>query len=199
MTTPNLIADRECGSCNVCCVALTINDAELQKPQGIRCSHAQRDGSCAIYATRPGTCRDFYCGWRQLKWVPKTLRPDQSGVLVRLHGEVAKDGTKRLGISVTLLDKSAFKAEGLAETVAAAVAADKPVYLHVPGKPGYTSSLARINDAVAEAVAFRDKAALLAMLRSLQKQGRAGPQTRIILRPPSKAAQAVPDDQPHGT
>ncbi len=168
-----LVAGRTCGTCNVCCIALTIDDPELQKLQGHRCRHAQPDNSCGIYATRPQTCRTFYCGWRRLKWVRETLRPDVSGVLIRLHGEISRDtGTKRLGVEFTLLNGAALNAEGLAESIAAAVAADVPVYLSIPGPPGYTAAQVRINDVLRHAVRARDKAAMLAILRRLRKIGR---------------------------
>lgn len=180
-----LVPDRECGPCNVCCVALTINDPELQKAQGFRCRNTQRDGGCAIYPTRPNTCRTFFCGWRHLKWVREALRPDRSGVLIRLHGEVARDtGETRLGIVVTLLTKAALKAEGLAETVAAGVAADVPVYLNVPGPPGWTSGQARINEALLHAVVTKDKPAVLEILRQAYNKGERGERRRIVFRDP---------------
>ena len=179
---PELVPGRACGSCNVCCVALTIDDPALQKVQGYRCRHAQKDNGCAIYETRPQTCRSFFCGWRQLKWVREGLRPDRSGVLVRIHGAVsAADGGARLGVVITLLNNAALKAEGLAETVAAAVNAGVPVYLHIPGPPGYTSSQARINEALADAVALKDKAGVLAVLRRARAMGRAGEHKPIVL------------------
>lgn len=178
---PQLIAGRPCGTCNVCCVALTIDDPELQKVQGVRCRHAQHDNSCAIYATRPHTCRDFYCGWRQLKWIRDTLRPDRSGVLVRLHSEVAADGTQRMGVVFTLLNAAALKADGLAESVAAAVRADVPVYLHIPGPPGRTASQARINEALRDAVLTWNKPAVLDTLRRLRKIGHDAHHDRIVL------------------
>lgn len=179
---PQLVAGRECGACNVCCIALTIDDPELQKVQGYRCRHAQRDNSCAIYATRPQTCRTFYCGWRRLKWVRENLRPDRSGVLIQLHGEVSKaDGTKRLGVAFTLLNTAALKADGLAESVAAAVAAGIPVFLNIPGPPGYTSAQARINEALEDAVRAKDKAAVLRVLREAHAKGRSGDRRRIVI------------------
>ncbi len=172
---PELVAGRTCGTCNVCCVALTIDDPELQKPQGYRCRNAQRDNSCGIYETRPHTCRTFFCGWRRLKWVRELLRPDKSGVLVQLHGEVsAENGTRRLGVMFGLLNSAALKAEGLAESVAAAVAADVPVYLHIPGPPGHTAAQVRINDVLRDAVIAKDKAAILTILRKLRARGQAG-------------------------
>jgi hypothetical protein len=182
----DLVPGRECGACNVCCTALTIDDPALQKLQGYRCPNAQPDKSCGIYATRPDTCRTFFCGWRQLKWVRETLRPDTSGVLVRLHYEVsAATGAKQLGIMLTLLTDAALRAEGLAETVAAAVNADIPLYLHVPGPPGHTAGQARINEALADAVLTRDKAEVLQILRRARAKGRSGKHTPIVLSRPT--------------
>lgn len=179
---PRLLDGRTCGSCNVCCVALTIDEPGLQKVQGVRCPNAQRDNSCAIYEARPQTCRAFFCGWRQLKWVKEALRPDRSGVLVRLHYEVSRAQERgRYGVVFTLLNRGALKAEGLAESVAAAVAADIPTYLHVPGPPGHTSSQARINDVLAEAVQTRNKGAVLNILRQLRVAGRAGEHRPVVL------------------
>jgi len=186
-----LIGSRPCGACNVCCVALTIDDPELQKVQGVRCRHAQHDNSCAIYAARPHTCREFFCGWRQLKWIRETLRPDRSGVLVRLHNEVAADGTQRMGVVFTLLNAAALKADGLAESVAAAVKADVPVYLHVPGPPGRTASQARINEALIDAVLTWNKPAVLDVLRRARRIAMAAHHDRIVFtrRAPSAGAQ----------
>jgi len=72
-------------------------------------------------------------------------------------------------------------AEGVAETVAAAVAADAPVFLHVPGPPGHTAAQARLNEALLPAVAARDKKALLEILRRGRAQARGGKFTPIVL------------------
>ena len=189
-----LVAGRECGACNVCCTALTIDDPELRKLQGYRCRHSERDGSCRIYATRPRTCREFFCGWRQLKWVRETLRPDRSGVLVRLHYEVSPTGEKRLGIMVTLLTDASLRAEGLAETVAAAVTADVPVFLHVPGPPGHTAAQARLNEALHDAVLTWNKPAVLDVLRRARRIGLAAHHDRIVLAPRDPGAGRAPGD-----
>jgi len=178
----HLVAGRTCGSCNVCCIELTIDDPELQKVQGYRCPHSQRDNSCGIYATRPHSCRIFYCGWRRLKWIRESLKPDQSGVLVRLHGYISKkDGTKHLGVEFTLLNAAALKAEGLAESVAAAVAGGVPVYLSIPGRPGYTYAQARIDGVLRDAVHAKDKPAVLRILREARAKGQFGDRQRIVL------------------
>ena len=183
---PGLVPGRECGTCHVCCVSLTINEPGLQKPQGYRCRNLQPGQGCTIYATRPPTCREFECGWRKLKWVRESLRPDKSAVLIKLHAEISRTtGQHSMGIAVTLLDASALKAEGLAETVAAAVAADIPVYLHVPGPPGYTASQAKVNDALRHAVVTKDKAALLGILKLARAKGMAGKHVPIVMKPPA--------------
>ncbi len=189
---PPLVAGRTCGSCNVCCVALTIDDPDLQKLQGIRCRNARPDNSCAIYQNRPQTCRTFYCGWRLLKWIREPLRPDRSGVLVRQHNIVSKEtGTHQEGVIFTLLTGAALKADGLAESVAAAVAADVPVFLHVPGPPGHTASQVQINEVLQDAVITMNKPEVLKILGRIRAIGRAARHERIVLgrRDPSDAAQ----------
>lgn len=176
-----LVPGRECGACNVCCVALTIDDPALRKPQGYRCPNTTPDHGCRIYDSRPDTCRTFFCGWRRLAWVRDGLRPDRSGVLVRLQGEVKADGARTLGVAFALLTDAALKADGLAESVAAAVQAGVPVYLHVPGPPGYTASQARINEVLEPAVLTRDKAELLRVLRAARNKGRGGKREPIVL------------------
>jgi hypothetical protein len=180
-TETRLVEGRSCGTCDVCCVMLTIEDPELKKVQGYRCPHLKPKQGCSIYATRPHTCRTFYCGWRQLKWVRESLRPDRSGVLVKLDGEVEPNGTRRLGVSITLLNRAALQAEGLAETVAAAVNARVPVFLIIPGPPGYTSARAKMNEHLEPAVAAKNKAEVLRILAQAQRQGRRGENRRIVL------------------
>ena len=181
---PDPLPDRSCGECTVCCVALTIEDPALRKAQGYRCQHLAREGGCGIYETRPQTCRTFYCGWRRLKWVRAPLRPDLSDVLIQLHWEASRqNGPKRLGVAVTLLHRRALKAEGLAETLAAAVAAGAPVFLNIPGPPGFTMAQAKINVALEDAVAARDKAGLLRILTELYARGQRGPRKRVVLGP----------------
>ena len=172
-----LVSGRECGECNVCCVALTIDDPDLRKVQGVRCKNALSDNSCAIYDARPRMCRSFFCGWRMLKWVKEPLRPDRSGVLIRLQVEKASG---KLGVVFTLLTRAAAKAEGLAESIAAAIAADIPVYLNVPGPPGYTSGQARINEVLEGAVLAHDKEAVLRILRQARARGIRGKHRPIV-------------------
>jgi hypothetical protein len=86
-----------------------------------------------------------------------------------------------MGVVFSLLTHAALKADGLAETIAAGVLADVPVFLHVPGPPGYTASQVRINEAVQHAVLTKDKPALLQTLRRLRAIGRAARHEPIVL------------------
>jgi hypothetical protein len=174
-----LVPGRECGTCNACCVHLTIDEPELRKAQGIRCHNAQADNSCAIYASRPRTCRLYFCGWKILKWIKEPMRPDRSGVLVRLRSDATGRPT---AVVFTLLTAGSVRAEGLAESVAAAVQAGVPVYLSVPGPPGYTSGVGRINEVLEDAVAARDKAAMLRILEEVRAEGAQGEFRPVVFR-----------------
>jgi hypothetical protein len=80
-TAESLIHGRECGSCQMCCIALTIDKPDIQKMPGSACCHSLK-GDCGIYENRPDVCRVFFCGWRKLAAIPADWRPDRSGILV---------------------------------------------------------------------------------------------------------------------
>jgi hypothetical protein len=177
---PPPLAERSCGECNVCCYALTIDEPALAKPQGVRCQHTMSDLSCGIYGTRPATCQNFWCGWRLFRWV-RAMRPDQSGVLIRARYHVSVDG-ERPGVVFSLLTPQSLEAEGLLESIAAAVAGGLIVHLNIPGPPGYTSSTARIDEALADVVMRRDKPGMMAVLKDALKEGQDGPRRKIVLK-----------------
>jgi hypothetical protein len=171
-----LLPGRECGPCTACCVHLTIDEPTLRKPRGVPCPNLQADGLCCIYDDRPNTCRSFFCGWRRLRFVRESLRPDRSDVLIRLQYAAAADGgPMQLGINVGLLSEAALEADGLAEAVAAAVSAGLPVFLHIPGPSGHTAAQARVDAVLVEPVRARDRAAVLETLRRLRAEALAGP------------------------
>src|SRR4051794_26182341 len=127
--TKDLVPGRSCGTCNVCCVALTIDEPTLRKPQGFRCRNAQADNSCAIYDSRPPSCRTFYCGWRLLKWVPEPFRPDRSGVLVRIYQPTPNKGPQKPGLIVMPQPTSIVNADALCEIIIAGINAGMQIYL----------------------------------------------------------------------
>ena len=177
-----LVAGRECGTCTVCCVVPTIDDLELQKLPGHTCPNCIASGGCAVYETRPQTCRTFFCGWRTLKWMRDTLRPDRSGVLVMLVGDGSASGSGGdIALDITLLNRAALSADGLAETIAAAIQARISTFLVVPGPPGYTSARLGLNEKLGRAVKQKDKKALLEGLDKLLAQGRASTKRPAVL------------------
>lgn len=98
----NLVAGRECGDCTVCCVALAIDQPEIQKAPGIVCRHCTGAG-CATYETRPTVCRTFYCHWRTDEELGDHWRPDKSGVLAFVETEDIPDSFERSTGIVLLL------------------------------------------------------------------------------------------------
>ena len=73
-----LVPNRDCGGCTVCCKDLAINEPDLKKVRGVLCEHCAKDSGCAIYETRPGICRTWFCGWRLLPQLDDGWRPDKS-------------------------------------------------------------------------------------------------------------------------
>lgn len=69
---------RVCGSCKACCTALIVD--EVPKAEWERCRHLGGLG-CKIYSKRPGSCRNYACGWLQ-GIGGRDDRPDRLGVIV---------------------------------------------------------------------------------------------------------------------
>ena len=166
--TRYLVEGRECGTCVECCVSLTIDDPQLQKPSGERCRNLA-DAGCAIYEDRPSSCRSFHCGWRRFRWVPESLRPDRSRILIKL--QVDGSGGGETSILFFLLDVKGLLAPGLAEALAAAIRADVPVSLVVQEPPGKSVLRCPLNELLNEPVRRRDKAGILRILREIREQG----------------------------
>jgi hypothetical protein len=191
-TGPPLVPGRECGGCDVCCVHMTIDEPELRKPLGIRCHNLlPPDNRCGIYESRPNTCRRFFCGWRLFKWVKTSLRPDISGVLVTVtYGDKTGQGGVTggaTGTMFTLLREEALEAEGLAESVAAIVASGAEVRIRIPGPPGPTRAILRVEKILRPAVLNRDKEGVLHWLRKAWDEGRIPKPEEIELSGPPSA------------
>lgn len=83
------VPGRECGSCTLCCKTMSV--AELAEPPGVWCSHALRSQGCAIYASRPTGCRDFYCEWMLSEKLGPKWKPDRAkfALMVTATGHLA--------------------------------------------------------------------------------------------------------------
>jgi hypothetical protein len=58
---PTLVPGRSCGTCTMCCKVYLIR--ELSKPAGQWCVHCVQGSGCGIHASRPRSCREFFCSW----------------------------------------------------------------------------------------------------------------------------------------
>jgi hypothetical protein len=90
-TRPSLPV-RECGSCTMCCKTMSV--WEIEKPNNVWCKHVRNHSSCAIYETRPNSCRSFDCLW--LRGIGSdAMRPDRSRVvMVEASDSEAPDAPK---------------------------------------------------------------------------------------------------------
>jgi hypothetical protein len=168
-----LVAGRQCGSCVACCVALSIDDPALSKPAGAICTHCGVAG-CGIYESRPAVCRSFHCGWRCLRFLDDALRPDRSGVLVRIVAADTADDAATAGGNVlefVLLEPAGIAAAGVAEGVAAAVQAGIVSYLVVPGPAGAPATRLLLNARLRVPVQQKSRSAVLRVLRELGRHG----------------------------
>ena len=75
---------KTCGPCTLCCKVMAVR--QLEKPEGAWCGHVAKGRGCAIYETRPSSCREFACGWLRQPALPDVLRPDRSKVVLHLEG-----------------------------------------------------------------------------------------------------------------
>lgn len=99
---------KPCGSCTMCCHIIPV--AEIGLPAYTRCPHerafpAARIG-CAIYPTRPSSCRVWTCQWALNGWDDER-RPDRCGVvvdpqldLVRLRNNDTGESQERAALQI---------------------------------------------------------------------------------------------------
>lgn len=71
---------RSCGDCRACCTALQIDGLEAEKPAGQVCPNG--GAPCAAYATRPSACGAYACEWLREERMPRSWRPDRSGIIL---------------------------------------------------------------------------------------------------------------------
>jgi len=71
-----VVAGRECGTCTLCCKVAAVE--ELEKPNGVWCSHCKSGKRCTIYERRPSSCRSFYCQWMLEKGLGPEWKPERA-------------------------------------------------------------------------------------------------------------------------
>ena len=167
-----LVPSRECGDCTVCCSVLPVRSPELNKTSHVLCKHCDEGHGCRIYATRPPLCRSYHCGWRMWEALPEDWRPDKSGVFVDrvkflpgAGGEIPAQYDKRFMVQLLLLRADAIDGPHFAEVVWTLVHGGIPVFLGICGPPGFQNALVFLNESLNDAVARRDRAAVVAVAR----------------------------------
>ncbi len=85
-----LRGSRTCGTCTACCTIVGV--VELNKPNYTPCSHECKAG-CAIYSTRPVSCRVWSCNWLYGREPggDERRRPDQLGLMFT-HEDIGHRG-----------------------------------------------------------------------------------------------------------
>lgn len=71
-----VVAGRECGTCTLCCKVAAVE--EVDKPNGVWCSHCVPGKRCTIYSQRPPSCRNFYCQWMVEKGLGPEWKPERA-------------------------------------------------------------------------------------------------------------------------
>ncbi|MEL6665119.1 MAG: YkgJ family cysteine cluster protein [Pseudomonadota bacterium] len=103
---PQLVPDRSCDGCTMCCKVLEIDAPELQKPKQLWCTNCSIGTGCQIYEERPDPCRSFYCQYRKDPGLSEEWAPKKSKIIIDYEAE-----NERLAIHVDDGRKSAWRAE----------------------------------------------------------------------------------------
>ncbi len=70
------VAGRACGTCTLCCKVAAVE--EMNKHNGVWCSHCKSGQRCTIYDRRPPSCRSFYCQWMLEKGLGPEWKPERA-------------------------------------------------------------------------------------------------------------------------
>ena len=179
---------RECGGCTICCAVLPIASEQFDKQAGVLCTHCNEAAGCRIYETRPGPCRAFLCGWRELALIPDDLRPDRSGILVVAGEDEAPPGYRQMpGVKFVILGgKASLEAASFLECLAGLIDARAPTYLGVPGPPGHFFTSTFLNVRLSDAVSRRDGGAMIRLLGEIM-DALAGGAFEPVIFPPRRS------------
>jgi len=165
MRLPPPTPGRDCGACTACCVEIAIDDPALQKPDHVACPHCVASQGCAIYQSRPATCRNWYCGWRFLN-LSEAMRPDLSAVMLSPELGTAP-GYEKGGLRLVFLreDRALLRQDELLDLVAKCVMGGVPIFLS--WGHGTLARRCLVNDAAKPAVMDGDKPRFAAVLGDL--------------------------------
>lgn len=162
-----LVPNRECGECTVCCKVLLIDEPDLQKLPGVLCSNCKAGAGCQIYDTRPASCRGFYCGWRLMPDLGDELRPDRSGIIIRLMRQHIPPGLAPVGLYFLLFGRTDVINPGFADYLSRLIANRVAVFLAIRGPDGFSDGGALLNDYLTPVIASGDRNKVVSALRNV--------------------------------
>jgi len=158
-----LVANRECGQCTVCCRVPAIDHPNLQKPPGVTCPNC-KIGGCKIYETRPEPCRGFFCGWRYLPDLKQDWRPDKNGILIRFQ-PAPRGYQQPSAFQFLVFGGGDVVTPVFTGYLATLIGRRVAVFLALRGPDGFSDVSVLLNEYAAEAVAKRDRNAFVKIVR----------------------------------
>lgn len=112
-----LAPNRQCGSCEMCCVYTEIREGDFFKPACTGCPLLDRSSpsahGCSVHSTskQPRACAEFECSWLR-GFGGENDRPDKNGVMVSVNQvdgknwvfvmDIKKNGHKTTGKKIIL-------------------------------------------------------------------------------------------------
>jgi hypothetical protein len=165
----DLVPERECGTCTVCCKSLKIDAPEIKKLADVLCPHCTHAVGCKIYETRPQVCEGWYCGWRRMPHLDDEWRPDRCGVLICLvgAGEGIPSEFPQFGLKFdTVSSPDVLNWDPLLKYIGFEIARGTPVFLGTQAPIGYERRKVFLNYLMAHAVASRQR---MLMVDALQR------------------------------
>lgn len=150
--------DRSCGSCTVCCIVPPLKTATFTKQSNTVCEHCAESAGCKIYLFRPQECRDFLCGWRSLPFLDERWQPSKCGIMIVPEEEhVPPEFLRRQGLNFTAFrDSKDLEQPFVIEMIAGLAHSRVPLFLSVPGPPGFHPAMTLLNPQVDQAASARD-------------------------------------------
>lgn len=178
----------DCGSCTACCRELIVDTPGLTKHAGVLCANCISAKGCAIYRDRPQVCSTFLCGWRQLP-LAEEWRPDRCEIIVTQEPEDRErdvlGGWKFFFFGG--LDKIFWRP--FLTFAASLIAADKIVYISIPGASGHLSRMMAItpDPDLKKAVAASNTAAVAGIVAALIQSCLDTPDVPVVFEYPQNA------------
>ncbi|MEZ5757878.1 MAG: hypothetical protein R3D86_06630 [Emcibacteraceae bacterium] len=164
-----LVPNRECGDCTVCCQHIPINQPDFVKLPNVKCEHLLKKGGCGIYQTRPATCAGWYCAWRHSEVLKQDWRPDKLGALIEISlNGIPHDFQAKEGIVIKILDrKKAFSNDDFIKFIAIMVNRGTAITLSYGVDPGFTAASTFLNRTLKPAVEIGTKVAVMNVLNRI--------------------------------